>query len=105
MKNCEFEALENAALRLLEDKGCELLNRELPARTWVTWLINAGAPVNLIIRQFGKSITKEPNRTRHERAGNPTSLGFLLFEFWYLDGLNLPISLHQAWNFGSRIPA
>lgn len=94
----EFEALEHVTLELLESEGFEILNHEQPARQWANRLIAAGAPMNLVIRQFGKSIAYESKCRRHKRADEPTSLGFLLFEFWEMEGETLPPSIRQAWN-------
>ncbi len=98
----EFETLERAVLALLEQEGYELLNHEQPARKWVQRLINADAPMSLVIQQFGKAIAHEPNRTRQRRADDYTSLGFLLYEFWSMDGYSLPASIRQAWHALAR---
>lgn len=94
----DFELLEKAALRLLELGGLELLNYQQPAKLWALYLIRAGAPIGLVVRQFGKSIVHETCRYQRHRAEELTSLGFLLFEFWQLEGQPLPASLGQAWN-------
>lgn len=98
----EFEVLERVALRLLEQQGAEILNHEKPARNWAHSLIAAGAPINLVVRQFGRSIAHEPRYNRNQRADDPTSLGFMLFEFWEMDGQALPNSIRQAWNSKNR---
>ena len=99
----EFEALEKAVLHLLERGGVELLNHEKPAKLWAYYLIKAGAPIGLVVQQFGKSIVQEHPRYRRHRAEDLTSLGFLLFEFWQLEGQSLPLSISRAWNGWAKV--
>ncbi len=101
----DFEALEQAALHLLEVEGFELMNYEQSARNWACRLIQAGAPIQLVSRQFGKTIAREPNRLRRCRADVATSLGFLLFEFYNVEGQPLPTSIKQAWRHQLQKPS
>jgi len=98
----DFETLEQVVLNLVERGGPQILNYERPTRWWVYRLIQAGAPIHLLIQQFGKSIAGEPYSSQRQRAEGLTSLGFLLFEFWSLEGQALPASISQVWNSTAR---